>query len=50
MVMFAGVRKKLETCDVPESLKGLPITLVAASLTSLSFVGFSGIIEGMGLM
>lgn len=50
MVMFAGVRRKLENCDVPKSLEGLPITLVAASLTSLSFVGFSGIIEGMGLM
>ena len=50
MVMFAGVRKKLETCDVPESLQGLPITLIAASLTSLSFVGFSGIVEGMGLI
>ncbi len=50
MVMFAGVRRKLENCDVPKSLEGLPITLVAASLTSLSFVGFSGIIEGMGLV
>ena len=50
MVMFAGVRRKLESCDVPKSLEGLPITLIAASLTSLSFVGFSGIIEGMGLV
>ncbi|MCR5781475.1 MAG: RnfABCDGE type electron transport complex subunit A [Clostridia bacterium] len=50
MVMFAGVRRKLESCDVPKALEGLPITLIAASLTSLSFVGFSGIIEGMGLV
>ena len=50
MVMFAGVRRKLESCDVPKALEGLPITLVAASLPSLSFVGFSGIIEGMGLV
>ena len=49
MVMFSGVRKKLESCDVPEFFKGLPITLIAASLTSLSFVGFAGIVEGMGL-
>lgn len=50
MVLFAGVRKKMENCDIPEFLKGLPITLIAASLVSLSFLGFSGIIEGMGLM
>ena len=45
MVLFAGVRGKMEDCDVPEFLKGLPITLIAASLVSLSFLGFSGIIE-----
>lgn len=50
MVLFAGVRQKMEDCDVPEFLKGLPITLIAASLVSLSFLGFSGIIEGMGLI
>lgn len=50
MVLFAGVRKKMEDCNVPEFLKGLPITLIAASLVSLSFLGFSGIIEGMGLI
>lgn len=50
MVLFAGVRKKMESCDIPEALKGLPITLVAASLVSLSFLGFAGIVEGMGLM
>ncbi len=47
MVMFAGVRQRLEAADIPKSLKGLPITLVAASLVSLSFLGFSGIVEGM---
>lgn len=47
MVMFAGVRQRLETSDIPKSLKGLPITLVAASLTSLSFLGFSGLVEGL---
>lgn len=47
MVMFAGVRQRLETCDIPKSLKGLPITLVAASLVSLSFLGFSGLVDNM---
>lgn len=50
MVLFAGVRKKMENCDVPEVLQGLPITLIAASLVSLSFLGFAGIVEGMGLI
>ena len=47
MVMFSGVRSTMETSDIPESLKGLPITLIAASITSLSFMGFGGIIENL---
>ncbi|HHV51543.1 MAG TPA: electron transport complex protein RnfA [Candidatus Avimonas sp.] len=43
MVMFAGVRERLETADIPEGLKGLPSTLVAASLVSITFVGFQGL-------
>lgn len=47
MVMFAGVRERLEICDVPKFLQGLPITLIAASLTSVSFLGFSGVVDGI---
>ena len=47
MFMFAGVRERLESCDVPKFLQGLPITLVAASLVSVSFLGFGGIVEGL---
>ncbi len=43
LVLFAGVRERLETCDIPESLKGMPITLIAASLVSLAFFGFQGL-------
>ncbi len=43
MVIFAGVREKLDEADIPEGLKGLPITLVAAAIVSLSFLGFAGI-------
>lgn len=43
MVLFAGIRKKMESADIPEFLKGLPITLIAAALVALSFSGFSGI-------
>ena len=47
MVMFAGVRSRLEGADIPKFLRGLPITLIAASLTSLSFLGFAGLVENM---
>ena len=47
MVMFAGVRERLESCDVPKFLQGLPITLIAASLTSVSFLGFSCVVDGI---
>ena len=50
MVMFAGVRGRMEAGDIPKSLQGLPITLIAASIVSLSFLGFAGIAEGMGLL
>ena len=43
MLLFSGVRERLETADIPEFLKGLSITLVAAALVSLSFLGFAGI-------
>ncbi len=45
MVMFAGVRSRIEKADIPETMKGLPITLVAASLVALSFLGFSGFVD-----
>ena len=47
MVIFAGVRQRLESCDIPEAFKGLPITLIAAAIVSLSFLGFAGLAEGL---
>lgn len=47
LIMFSGVRERMELNDVPKFMKGLPITLVAASLVSLSFLGFSGLVNGM---
>ena len=44
MFIFSGVRTRLETSNIPESLKGLPITLVSAAIVSLSFLGFAGIV------
>ncbi len=45
IVLFAGIRERLEFADVPESLKGFPISLIAASLVSLAFFGFQGLIK-----
>lgn len=47
MVLFAGIRERMENCDIPKSLKGLPITLVAASLVAVSFLGFQGLVDGL---
>lgn len=47
MVLFAGVRERLELCDVPKFLKGMPITLIASSLVAVSFLGFSGLVDGL---
>lgn len=47
MVIFAGVRGKMEHADIPEVLQGIPITLIAASILSVSFMGFGGIIENL---
>jgi len=47
MVLFAGVRSRIENCPSPESVKGLPITLIAASIVSLAFLGFGGVVENL---
>ncbi len=45
IVLFAGIRERLELADIPESFKGLPITLISASLMSIAFLGFAGLIK-----
>ena len=47
MVLFSGMRSKIEESEIPESLRGLPVTLIAASFVSLAFLGFSGIVENL---
>lgn len=43
IVLFAGVRDKVDNADLPESLKGSPISLIAAGLMSIAFLGFAGL-------
>lgn len=47
MVLFSGMRSRIEESDIPESFKGLPVTLVAASFISMAFFGFAGIVENL---
>ena len=45
IILFAGIRERLELADIPESFKGFPITLISAGLMSIAFLGFSGLIK-----
>lgn len=45
LVLFSGVRSRIAASDIPETFKGVPATLVAAAIVSLSFMGFSGLLQ-----
>ena len=45
IVLFAGIRERLELADIPKSFRGFPITLIAAGLMSIAFLGFTGLIK-----
>ena len=47
MVLFAGVRSRVDKCKCPECFKGMPITLISAAIVSVSFMGFAGIVENL---
>ena len=47
MVLFAGVRSRIENCPAPKCFKGIPITLIAASIVALAFYGFAGVVENL---
>ena len=44
IVIFAGLRERIERSDVPQAFRGFPIALVAAGLMSIAFLGFAGLI------
>jgi electron transport complex protein RnfA len=44
IILFAGIREKLELSDIPEVFKGFPIALITASLMSIAFLGFTGLV------
>ena len=47
MVLFAGVRSRVEAANPPKCFRGMPITLVSASIVALTFYGFQGVIENL---
>lgn len=47
MVLFAGVRSRIENCPAPKAIRGLPITLISASIVSLAFYGFQGVVQAI---
>jgi len=48
MVLFSGVRSRVDAAtNVPKPFRGLPVTLIAASIVSVAFMGFTGVVEGL---
>ena len=47
MVLFSGLRSRIDESNIPAPFKGLAVTLIAASFISLAFMGFGGIIENI---
>ena len=47
MVLFAGLRSRIDESAVPKCFRGLAVTLIAASFISLAFMGFTGIVDAI---
>ena len=47
MVLFSGLRSRIDETEVPKSFRGVAITLIAASFISLAFMGFAGIVDNL---
>ena len=43
LIIFSGIREKIESSDIPKAFRGMPVALIAASITALSFAGFAGL-------
>ena len=47
MVLFSGMRSRIEETNIPKPFRGLAVTLIAASFISLAFMGFAGIVDNL---
>ncbi len=45
LVIFAGIRERLELDDMPKAMKGIPISLIVAAILAMAFMGFSGLVS-----
>ena len=44
LVIFAGIRERLELDDMPKAMQGIPISLIVAAILAMAFMGFSGLV------
>ena len=44
LVLMAGIRERLELCDLPKGVKGVPVALIIAAILAMAFMGFSGLV------
>jgi electron transport complex protein RnfA len=44
LILFAGIRERLEVEDVPQGMRGVPIALIAAGLLAMAFMGFANVV------
>ena len=44
LVIFAGIRERLELDDMPKAMRGIPISLIVAAILAMAFMGFSGLV------
>ena len=44
LVLFAGIRERLELEDVPKAVQGVPVALITAGILAMAFMGFSGLV------
>ena len=45
LVIFAGIRERLELDDMPKAMRGIPISLIVAAILAMAFMGFSGLVK-----
>jgi electron transport complex protein RnfA len=45
LIILAGIREQFELADIPEGMRGVPISLVTAGILALAFMGFTGIVK-----
>ncbi len=45
LILMAGIREQLDLVDIPDGMKGVPISLITAGILALAFMGFSGIVR-----